>query len=181
MRILSPHSLSWLETNIPVWVLQRKKSNVLFLPDYILVEKRGKAGVVHYQDLELSSNSAEFIEAEVLPADTKILRHTWRYINKNGTPDLRYRNNYQVPVTEATYLNLSSKKGFQLCLQASNRKHAEYFLECLRSYKPTPPVQQVPQIHMKNNGSSIHKTKGKRVFNYPRGQNPFDPEKLDIY
>ena len=181
VRILSPHALSWLETNIPVWGLQRKKSHVLFLPDYILIEKMGRAGVVPYQDLELSYHSAAFIEPGVPPADAIILRYTWRFINKNGTPDLRYRNNYQIPVTEATYVNLSSKKGFQLSLQASNRKHAEYFLECLRSYKQILPVQQVPQMPTKNNGSPIRKTKSKRVFKYPRGQNPFDQVKLDIY
>ena len=199
VQLLPPHSIAWLETNIPVWGLQRNRLLVVFLPDCILIEKGKKVGAIHYQDLVLSSNYAEFIEAGAPPADARIMRYTWHYINKNGTPDLRYRNNYQVPVTEATYVNLISNRGLKLSLQASNRKHAEFFLDCLRSYKPSPPVQQappaqqvppvqqappaqqIPQIHMRNYGSPLHETKGKRVFKYPRGQNPFDSTKLDIY
>jgi len=187
VRLLPPNSIAWLETNIPVWGLQRNRLLVVFLPDCMLVEKGKKVGAIHYQDLVLSSNYAEFMEAGAPPADARIMRYTWHYINKNGTPDLRYRNNYQVPVTEATYLNLIGNRGLKLSLQASNRKNAEYFLDCLRSFKPSPPVQQappvhqVPQIHIRNYGSPLHETKGKRVFKYPRGQNPFSSTKLDIY
>ncbi len=187
VRLLPPNSISWLETNIPVWGLQRNRLLVVFLPDYILVEKGKKVSAIHYQDLVLSSNYAEFMEAGAPPADARIMRYTWHYINKNGTPDLRYRNNYQVPVTEATYLNLIGNRWLKLSLQASNRKNAEYFLDCLRSFKPSPPVQQappvhqVPHIHIRNYGSPLHETKGKRVFKYPRGQNPFSSTKLDIY
>ncbi len=187
VRLLPPHAISWLETNIPVWGLQRNRLLVVFLPDCMLVEKGKKVGAIHYQDLVLSSNYSEFMEAGAPPADARIMRYTWHYINKNGTPDLRYRNNYQVPVTEATYVNLISNRGLKLSLQASNRKNAEFFLDCLGSFKPSPPVQQaplvqqVPQILMRNDGSPLHEPKGKRVFNYPRGQNPFHSEKLDIY
>jgi serine/threonine protein kinase len=187
VRLLPRHSISWLKTNIPVWALQRNRLLVVFLPDCILVEKGKKVSAMNYQDLVISSNYSEFMEAGVPPADARILRYAWHYINKNGTPDLRYRNNYQVPVTEATYVNLQSNRGLKLSLQASNRKNAEFFLDCLRAYKPSPPVQQappaqqVPQIHMRGYGSPLHETKGKRVFKYPRGQNPFDSKKLDIY
>jgi len=187
VRLLPPHAIAWLETNIPVWGLQRSSSLVVFLPDCMLVEKGKNVGAIHYQDLMLSSEYSEFMEAGAPPADARIIRNTWHYVNKNGTPDLRYRNNYQVAVTEATYVNLISNRGLKLSLQASNRKHAEYFLDCLRAYRPSPPVQQappaqqVPQIHMRNDASTLHEPKGKKVFKYPRGQNPLDSNKLDIY
>lgn len=136
VRLLPPSSISWLETNIPVWGLRRNNLLLVFLPDCILVEKGKKVSAINYQDLLLSSNYSEFMEAGYPLADARIIRYAWHYINKNGTPDLRYRNNYQVPVTEATYLNLQSNRGLKLSLQASNRQNAEYFLDCLRSFKP---------------------------------------------
>jgi hypothetical protein len=146
-----------------------------------------KVVALRYQDLVLSSSSSEFIEAGVPPADAKILRHTWRYINKNGTPDLRYRNNYQVAVTEATHIHLMSTSGLRLSLQASNRKLAEFFLNGLRSFGPIPPLQQVSQgqqasqMPTRKSDASLHEPKGKRRFSYPHGQNPFDATKLDSY
>lgn len=189
LRLLPPRSLAWLETNIPIWGLQWDRVVVIFLPDCLLFEmgKKKKVVALRYQDLMLSSSSSEFIEARVPPADAKILRHTWRYVNKNGTPDLRYRNNYQVAVTEATYIDLRSNSGLRLLLQASNQKLAEFFLDGLRSFRSFPLLQQVPQgqqapqVPTRKSGSSLHEPKDKRHFNYPRGQNPFDATKLDSY
>lgn len=146
VRLLPPGSISWLETNIPIWGLEwnNRQVRLMFLPDRVLVEQGRRVVTLNYQYLLLSSNFGEFMEAGYSPADARIIRYVWHYLNKNGTPDHRYRNNYQIPVTEATYLNFHSNTGLHLSLQASNRQNAEYFLYCLRSFKPFMITNTIP-------------------------------------
>ncbi|EMY14751.1 hypothetical protein LEP1GSC043_4722 [Leptospira weilii str. Ecochallenge] len=38
-----------------------------------------------------------FIWDEQIPVDSQILQYQWKYTNKNGRPDQRFKDNYQIP------------------------------------------------------------------------------------
>jgi hypothetical protein len=56
-------------------------------------------------------------------------------VNKNGTPDKRFKNNYQIPVVEYGRLNFSSAKGINEEYQISNFEFAKEFAHAFHEYK----------------------------------------------
>jgi hypothetical protein len=64
--------------------------------------------------------SCPFIEEEKLPPDTHVLRQTWKKANKDGSPDRRFANNYQIPVVEYGNLIITSPTGLNEHYMISN-------------------------------------------------------------
>lgn len=53
--------------------------------------------------------------------------YRWRYINKDGSPDRRFNNNYQIPVVLYGELWLRSLSGLNMVLQTSRPEAANEF------------------------------------------------------
>lgn len=62
----------------------------------------------------------KFIESEAVPKDTQIVGQTWKYVNKSGGPDRRFRDNRQLPICLYGRLELSSASGLNTVLMYSN-------------------------------------------------------------
>jgi DnaJ-domain-containing protein 1 len=81
---------------------------------------------IPYKDFSISFNTTRFLETGNIPKDAATLGETWLYINKNGGPDRRYKDNRVVPVMEYGVVGLtqntytSDKKPFNLGLYFSN-------------------------------------------------------------
>lgn len=74
------------------------KQTLYFFPDVLLVEERGQFGAIGYDDLQIDIHDSRFIEENKIPRDAEIVDYSWRYPNKNGGPDKRFKNNYEIPV-----------------------------------------------------------------------------------
>ena len=61
-----------------------------------------------------------FVETDPVPKDAKIIGQTWLKVNKNGTPDKRFKNNRQVPVCEYGKILVTSNSGLHIELMCSN-------------------------------------------------------------
>ena len=68
------------------------------LPDRILVFDGTRVGAVGYEQVTLVVGTTQFIEEEAVPSDADVVSSTWRYVNKGGGPDRRFKNNVQLPV-----------------------------------------------------------------------------------
>lgn len=83
--------------------------------------------------IDISYSSQRFIESPYewdWPKDSKLVRHTFQYVNKDGTPDMRYTLNKQVPVY------LYGKITFEtlgLTYYTSNALAAELFIPQFRN------------------------------------------------
>jgi hypothetical protein len=67
--------------------------------------------LVDVMEVDIETTVANFIEEETVPTDTRVLRQTWKKANKDGSPDRRFANNYQIPVVEYGRLAIRSASG----------------------------------------------------------------------
>lgn len=61
-------------------------------PDAILVTAGRTVAGFGYEDVEFTFRNARFIEEEAPPADATVVDQTWRYVNRKGDPDRRFKN-----------------------------------------------------------------------------------------
>jgi len=105
--------------NIPVPVLTSGPTRLALFPDRALVFQGRRVGAVPYSQLVADVARSEFREEESLPHDTNVLGHTWKYVNKKGGPDRRFKNNRQVPICDYSSLRLRSATGLSMYFLAS--------------------------------------------------------------
>lgn len=95
------------------------------------VAKKGKIT----DELNVTFSSVSFTETSSVPRDSKVIRKTWAKVNKNGTPDKRFKSNYQIPVVQYARLRFSSSTGVNEEYQISNFEFAQEFANSLQEYK----------------------------------------------
>lgn len=116
---LSIGNLKSIRCNIDVPRLKAGPINFYFYPDKLLIENSGRIAACSYESLNISSKSTQFIEDGSVPADSKVVGHTWRFVNKNGGPDRRFNNNRQLPIAEYGEISLTTPQGVRELYQFS--------------------------------------------------------------
>lgn len=93
-----------VETNIKVQGIAGKES-IYFLPEKILLLREGKTNHISYENFKFSIDRIEYVEMENnLYQDSTIIGRRWRYINKNGGRDRRFKDNEELPVVRCGLL-----------------------------------------------------------------------------
>ena len=69
-----------------------------FFPSFVLVERDGRFGLVRPELLQMDGIHSYRLISEDPIAGGEIIDHTWKYVNKDGRPDRRFSNNYQIPI-----------------------------------------------------------------------------------
>ncbi|HLO99904.1 MAG TPA: DUF4236 domain-containing protein [Fimbriimonas sp.] len=109
--------------------------NLLLYPGMILIPRvDGEFAILDFREVSLSFESVNFIESERVPTDSKIVGHTWAKANKDGSPDRRFSNNYQIPICEYGRLHFSSRTGLNEEFQLSNSQAANAFGLAFNAY-----------------------------------------------
>lgn len=108
-----------LATNIAVPSLHASKRSIYFLPDRILIRDGRKYADMPYQTCRISGTVTRFIESGRVPGDAERIGTTWKYVNKGGGPDRRYKNNPQLPIVRYGELTLTAQPGFNFIWQTS--------------------------------------------------------------
>jgi DNA polymerase-3 subunit epsilon len=108
-----------LATNIAVPSLHGRQRSVYFLPDRILVRDGKRYADLPYPACRTAARPTRFIEEGSVPPDAVRVDTTWKYVNKSGGPDRRYKNNRQLPILQYGELTLSSPSGFSFTWQTS--------------------------------------------------------------
>lgn len=123
-----------LTTNIAVPSLTSGRTTLYFLPDRVLLRTARKWSDVGYAQLRADVHHQRFIEDGRLPRDARQVDTTWRYVNKGGGPDRRFKDNRQLPVMLYGRVHLSSPQGLSWILDLSVPGVAESFASCLTSH-----------------------------------------------
>lgn len=110
----------FIKLNFTPFGLQLGKNQLLFLPDKLLVIDDNKVGAINYSDIDINFSKTSFVETGIIPSDAKILRQTWLKVNKDGSPDKRYKDNRQVPVCEYGQIEISSGNSLYVKIMCSN-------------------------------------------------------------
>lgn len=131
----------FVSTNVAIPSVLAGKQCLYFFPDRILVYQGGKVGAVSYSDIRLQLNNTRFIESDAVPLDAQIVDHTWRFVNKNGTPDQRFNNNRQLPIALYGEIYFQSSTGLNELIQLSKPNMGSSLAE---AFKKITLIQKEP-------------------------------------
>jgi hypothetical protein len=110
-----------VKTNVEVPLVPAGKQVLAFMPDRLLVFDSAAVGAVRYSDLALDVAESQFVEDEAVPQDATVVGKTWRYVNKKGGPDRRFKDNCEIPICAYEQIHLSSTTGLNEVIQVSRR------------------------------------------------------------
>lgn len=108
-----------IKTNIPIPYILMEKKSLYFFPDKLIVFDQYGIGAVSYQNLTISAYLIKFVEEDNVPGDTEIIDSTWKYINKRGGPDKRFKDNCQLPIVLYEEIDFKSNTGLNEKIQLS--------------------------------------------------------------
>lgn len=110
-------------------------SDIYIFPAFaVLFDDKNNFGLVELKDLEITFGTTGFLEEEGVPHDTKQIGETWAKVNKDGTPDRRFKDNYQIPIVEYGEITFKSNTGIFEVFMLSNTSKALTFVECYNNY-----------------------------------------------
>jgi len=120
-----------IKANIKTWGIIAGKLELHFLPDRLLIYTPSGVESASYEDLKVEVADTRFIENDAVPSDAEIVGHTWKYVNKSGGPDRRFKDNRQIPICRYESINLSTGPGVREVLQASRCGYSQAFVDAL--------------------------------------------------
>jgi hypothetical protein len=127
--------------------LQNRSGGDMYLyPAFVLYRVTSDTfAVIDVQDVTMEYVPFGFIEREEIPADSPIINHTWLKVNKNGTPDKRFKDNVQVPIVQYAILKLKSPTGLNEEYMLSSAPLCENFAKEWAAFRQAfgPAKQQV--------------------------------------
>lgn len=121
----------FVETNIQTFAVNVGAQTLHFFPDRVLIYDSNGVGAVSYQGLQVLVSSKQFVEQEAVPSDATVIGRTWRYVNKNGGPDRRFKDNREIPVCQYEQVALRSDTGLNELLQVSRLGAAADFASAI--------------------------------------------------
>jgi hypothetical protein len=122
----------YLKTNVETVPIDVGAQVLHFFPDRVLIYDAQGVGAVGYRELSLSVQRSRFIESEAVPSDATVVDRTWAFVNKNGGPDKRFKNNRQLPVCAYDELTIRSASGIDEVVQLSHSGVAQGFVRAVQ-------------------------------------------------
>jgi hypothetical protein len=91
--------------------------------------------VLDLKSVKISFDLTRFIEHEEPPADSERVDSAWQYSNRDGTRDLRYRDNQEFPVMLYGEFRFKSSTGLDECFMLSNINAASDFSDAMLEFE----------------------------------------------
>lgn len=130
-------TLDFIKTPYDAMVLENANGGNLYIyPGFVIIKESFSTdfGIIDLKNISFIYSNSSFIEEETVPADSKNLGYTWKYCNKNGSPDRRYANNYQIPIQQYGEITISSSEGLNEEFMISNSDATNLFTTNLYNF-----------------------------------------------
>lgn len=129
----------------PLYFQNGNGADIYFYPNFIIVySSKTKFAIIGLNELQFNFTPVRFVQTGTVPSDSKIIDKTWDKVNKNGTPDKRFKDNYQIPIVRYGNIALQTSTGLNEEYEFSNYEFAESFANAFLSHQNTvktlPPV-----------------------------------------
>ena len=108
-----------VKSNISIPCVPLGQESLFLLPDLILVSSNSGFGAIAYSDLEILVGETSFVEDQDVPRDASVVGRTWRHVNKNGGPDLRFNDNRELPICKYEEVRFTSGSGLNELIHIS--------------------------------------------------------------
>ena len=114
--------------------------DVRLLPAIALIgQPGGPLAVIDIRDLSIAFRQATWVEHEAVPSDARVVGETWDKVNKDGTPDRRFKDNRRHPLVAYGELTLTSPTGLHEVYVVSSVAAAHQFSDAFAAYKNALP------------------------------------------
>ena len=133
-------------------------SDIYIYPAFvILFDSHNNFGMVSLSELKLSFKTTRFLEEESMPTDATVVGKTWAKVNKDGTPDKRFKANYQISIAQYGEIEFKSDNGIFEVFMVSAYEVAKDFVESYNDYaskihapSPAQEVRETSTVKIKN-------------------------------
>lgn len=120
-------------------------ADLYFYPSFIVMySSKTSFALIGLDEISLYQSYVRFTETGTVPRDSKVIDKTWAKVNKNGTPDKRFKGNYQIPVVRYGEISLSTSTGLNEEYEFSNYEFTEDFGRAFGDYQQT--IKSLKQI-----------------------------------
>lgn len=111
-------------------------ADLYFYPNFIVMfSSKHKFAIIGFEELDFYHRSLRFTETGKIPKDSIVIDRTWAKVNKNGTPDKRFKGNYQIPVVKYGEIQLSTDTGVNEEYEFSKYEFSEDFAIAFKDYQ----------------------------------------------
>lgn len=101
-----------------------------------------QANIASSAELDFFFHPQRFITSS-FPADAEVIDKVWDKVNKNGGPDLRFSNNFQIPVVRYASLEFTVPGLGERNYYISNYPAGEAFAEAFEAITSTTPLLKI--------------------------------------
>ena len=110
--------------------------DILIYPGVAVIPRAdGVFALIDIRELKIDIEGVRFHENESVPQDAEVVGHTWAKTNKDGSPDRRFKENFQVPICLYGQIAFRSQTGVTEEYMVSNANAALAFVEAMRLYQ----------------------------------------------
>lgn len=130
-------SLPDIKSNFEALYFQNANGADLYVyPGFIVMYSSDtNFALVGIDEVDFSHGSVRFTETESVPGDSRIIDQTWHKVNKNGSPDKRFKGNYQIPIVKYGEIRLQTSTGLNEEYQFSNYDFTAEFGRAFSEYQ----------------------------------------------
>jgi len=120
-------------------------ADLYFYPSFIVMySSKINFAIIGFDEITFYQSYVRFTETGIVPRDSKVIDKTWAKVNKNGTPDKRFKNNYQIPVVRYGEISLKTDTGLNEEYEFSNYEFTQDFGQAFSDYQQT--IKSLKQI-----------------------------------
>ncbi|MBV8327792.1 DUF4236 domain-containing protein [Chryseobacterium sp.] len=133
----SLRSLPYIKSDNEALYLQNTNGPDIYIyPTFMMLyASEDSFAIIGIHELSFQQTYTRFTETSSIPRDTKTIDQTWAKVNKNGTPDRRFKNNYTIPVVRYGHINLSTRTGLREEYEFSNYEFTEDFGRAFKDFQ----------------------------------------------
>lgn len=130
-------NISFINSKYDAFYFQNANGADLFIyPGFIvLYTSKEDFGLIDFKDLNIDYIYQKFIEEENIPSDSQVVGKTWSKVNKDGSKDLRFKNNYELSILAYGKLHFNSESGLNELYMFSNTEASKVFSDIYLQYK----------------------------------------------
>lgn len=132
----------YVNTNIQTIAVNVGTQTLHFFPDRVLIYDKHGVGAVSYSELHVDVDATSFVESGIVSRDATVIGSTWRYVNKKGGPDRRFKDNREIPICRYDQLRFRSETGMNEVLHVSRSGAGAAFADALRRMTKAMPAER---------------------------------------
>lgn len=126
-----------IKSEVPAMVWENANgADLYFYPNFLVSwNNKEEFAIIGIDEIDVTIRDQRFLEEEDVPTDTQIIDRTWAKVNKDGSPDRRFNQNYQIPIVLYSKIEIKTKTGLNELYQFSNPSFAESFVKAFLEYQ----------------------------------------------